>query len=203
MASFGRADAAPPRSSARPRRPRSASPSTSTGPACPTISTGIGFFDHMLESFARHGGIDLDGRDQGRPAHRHAPHGRGHRHRARPGGQQGAGRLQGHPPLRPRLHPDGRDPDALRPRPLQPPLPDLEGRLLAPEGRRHGHRAVQGIPPRLRHERAAPACTWRPSTATTRHHIAESGFKALARALRQAVEIDPKTGAGAVHQGRL
>ncbi len=26
------------------------------------------------------------------------------------------------------------------------------------------------------------------------HHIAESGFKALARALRQAVEIDPKTG---------
>ena len=26
------------------------------------------------------------------------------------------------------------------------------------------------------------------------HHIAESGFKALARALRQAIEIDPKTG---------
>ena len=26
------------------------------------------------------------------------------------------------------------------------------------------------------------------------HHIAESGFKALARALRTAVEIDPKTG---------
>jgi imidazoleglycerol-phosphate dehydratase len=25
------------------------------------------------------------------------------------------------------------------------------------------------------------------------HHIAESGFKALARALRQAVELDPKT----------
>jgi imidazoleglycerol-phosphate dehydratase len=25
------------------------------------------------------------------------------------------------------------------------------------------------------------------------HHIAESGFKALARALRQAVERDPKT----------
>ena len=24
-----------------------------------TVSTGIGFFDHMLESFARHGGIDL------------------------------------------------------------------------------------------------------------------------------------------------
>ena len=29
------------------------------------------------------------------------------------------------------------------------------------------------------------------------HHIAESGFKALARALRTAVEIDPKTGGAA------
>ena len=28
---------------------------------------------------------------------------------------------------------------------------------------------------------------------TNSHHIAESGFKALARALRQAVEPDPKT----------
>ena len=30
------------------------------------------------------------------------------------------------------------------------------------------------------------------------HHIAESGFKALARALRMAVEIDPKSGGQAV-----
>jgi imidazoleglycerol-phosphate dehydratase len=29
------------------------------------------------------------------------------------------------------------------------------------------------------------------------HHIAESGFKALARALRVAVELDPKTGGAA------
>jgi imidazoleglycerol-phosphate dehydratase len=29
---------------------------------------------------------------------------------------------------------------------------------------------------------------------TNSHHIAESGFKALARALRVAVELDPKTG---------
>ena len=24
-----------------------------------TVSTGVGFFDHMLESFARHGGFDI------------------------------------------------------------------------------------------------------------------------------------------------
>ena len=29
------------------------------GTGASEISTGIGFFDHMLESFARHGGIDL------------------------------------------------------------------------------------------------------------------------------------------------
>jgi len=29
------------------------------------------------------------------------------------------------------------------------------------------------------------------------HHIAESGFKALARALRTAVEIDPRAGGSA------
>ena len=35
------------------------------------------------------------------------------------------------------------------------------------------------------------------------HHIAEAGFKALARALRTAVEIDPKAGGQAVSdQGR-
>ena len=30
------------------------------GTGASKISTGIGFFDHMLESFARHGGIDLE-----------------------------------------------------------------------------------------------------------------------------------------------
>ena len=32
---------------------------------------------------------------------------------------------------------------------------------------------------------------------TNSHHIAESGFKALARALREAIEIDPKSGGAA------
>ena len=46
--------AAPPRSAARPRRRRSACASTWTA-ARPKISTGVGFFDHMLELLARHG----------------------------------------------------------------------------------------------------------------------------------------------------
>ena len=38
----------------------------------------------------------------------------------------------------------------------------------------------------------ASRCMWPISTAPTRHHIAEASFKALARCLRQALEIDPR-----------
>lgn len=34
-----------------------------------SLSTGIGFFDHMLDQIARHGLIDLDIQAAGRPAH--------------------------------------------------------------------------------------------------------------------------------------
>ena len=51
----------------------------------PTISTGVGFYDHMLTALARHSLIDLDGAQRGRRGHRRPPHRRGHRHRARPG----------------------------------------------------------------------------------------------------------------------
>ncbi len=79
-------------------------------------------------------------------------------------------RLQGRAPLRQRLHPDGRDPDALRPGPVQPALSDLEGDLHPAQGRRDGHRAVQGVPPGLRHERRrlpAPGDPVRRQHATT------------------------------------
>ena len=62
-------------------------------------------------------------------------------------------RLQGHPPLRPRLHPHGRDPDPLRASTCPTGPICLEGGVQPAQGRRDGHRAVQGIPPRLRHER--------------------------------------------------
>ncbi|MDZ7714346.1 MAG: hypothetical protein U5L06_15190 [Rhodovibrio sp.] len=67
------------------------------------VETGIGFLDHMLAQLARHSLIDLEVDGQGRPVDRRAPHGRGHRHRDRPGGGPGVGRPQGHPALRRRL----------------------------------------------------------------------------------------------------
>ena len=50
------------------------------------IATGVGFLDHMLELFARHAPVrPRRSKVEGRPACRPAPHGRGYRHRARPG----------------------------------------------------------------------------------------------------------------------
>ena len=59
------------------------------------LATGVPFLDHMLDQVARHGVIDLDVARQGRPAHRRAPHGRGHRHHARAGGGAGGRRQEG------------------------------------------------------------------------------------------------------------
>ena len=49
--------------------------SSSTARGTTTISTGIPFFDHMLEQLGKHAGFDLDDRGEGRPRRRPAPHG--------------------------------------------------------------------------------------------------------------------------------
>ena len=107
----------------RPRRRRCSSSSTSTAPGAPTCRTGVGFYDHMLTSFGKHGAVRPDRAGRGRPAHRRPPHRRGHRDRARPGVRAGRRRQGRHPPLRRRADPDGRGAGAGRRRPVRPALP--------------------------------------------------------------------------------
>ena len=47
------------------------------------VSTGLPFFDHMLDQLGRHGGFDLTVQADGRPGGRRPPHRRGRRHPAR------------------------------------------------------------------------------------------------------------------------
>ena len=54
------------------------------------VSTGVGFYDHMLTSFARHALVDLVAHERRHP-HRRPPHRRGHRDRAGRGAARGAG----------------------------------------------------------------------------------------------------------------
>ena len=78
--------------SAGPRRPQVAVDLDLSREGPSRIATGLGFFDHMLEQIAKHGGFALELDLPGRPAHRRAPHGRGLRARARRGAARGAGR---------------------------------------------------------------------------------------------------------------
>ncbi len=123
------------------------------------VATGIGFLDHMLEQLARHGLMDLDARAKG------DLHIDFHHTTEDTGiviGQAVAKALGDRRGIR-------RYGDALIPmdetltrvahRRLEPALSDLEGRVPAPEGRRDGHRAVQGVVPGLRPgRRRDPAC---------------------------------------------
>ena len=60
------------------------------------VSTGIRFFDHMLELFAHHGGFDLELDAERRSRRRSASHRGRCRHCAGPGFRQGAGQQKRH-----------------------------------------------------------------------------------------------------------
>jgi imidazoleglycerol-phosphate dehydratase len=156
------------------------------------ISTGIGFFDHMLESFARHAGVDLQAETKG------DLHIDMHHTVEDTGiviGQAVAKALDGFKGVRrfgaayiPMDETLTRCALDLSNRPylvwkvnfVRPKVGEMDTELF-----KEFHHAFA---------MNAGACVHLETLyGENSHHIAESGFKALARALRQAVELDPKT----------
>jgi imidazoleglycerol-phosphate dehydratase len=157
------------------------------------ISTGIGFFDHMLESFARHGGIDLFVETRG------DLHIDMHHTIEDTGivlGQAVAKALDGFKGIR-------RFGSAYIPmdETLSRCALDLSNRAYLIYKVEYARPKVGDVDTELFKEfhqafaMNAGACVHLETLyGSNSHHIAESGFKALARALRVAVELDPKTG---------
>ncbi len=156
------------------------------------ISTGVGFFDHMLDSFGRHGGLDLTIQTTG------DLHIDMHHTVEDTGiviGQAVAKALDGFKGIRrfghayiPMDETLTRCAIDLANRPYliwkvqfsRPKVGDMDTELF-----KEFHHAFA---------MHAGACVHIETLyGENSHHIAESGFKALARALRMAVELDPKT----------
>jgi len=160
------------------------------------ISTGIGFFDHMLDSFARHGGFDLEVRTTG-DLHIDMHHtvedtgiAIGRAFHDALDGFKGIRRFGvAYIPMDETLTRCAID---LSNRPYliwrvdftRPKVGEMDTELF-----KEFHQAFA---------MNSGACVHIETLyGENTHHIAESGFKALARALRAAVELDPKTGGAA------
>ena len=157
-----------------------------------TVSTGIGFFDHMLDSFARHGGFDLKVETKG-DLHIDMHHTVedtgiviGEAVKQALDGFKGIRRFgSAYIPMDETLSRCALD---LSNRPYlvwkvafkTPKVGDMDTELF-----KEFHHAFA---------MNAGACVHLETLyGDNSHHIAESGFKALARALRAAVKLDPKT----------
>jgi imidazoleglycerol-phosphate dehydratase len=156
------------------------------------IATGIGFFDHMLDSFARHSGIDMSVATKG-DLHIDMHHtvedtgiGIGQAVAKALDGMQGIRRFGS--ALIPMDETLTRCALDLSNRPYliwkvafsRPKVGEMDTELF-----KEFHHAFA---------MNAGACVHLETLyGENSHHIAESGFKALARALREAVELDPKT----------
>ena len=162
------------------------------GTGASKISTGIGFYDHMLESFARHGGIDVEVETQG------DLHIDMHHTVEDTGivlGQAIAKALDGFKGIRRFGHAYIPMDETLTRCAL-----DLSNRAYLIWRVNFARPKVGEMDTELFKEfhhafaMNLGACVHLETLyGENSHHIAESGFKALARALRQAVELDPKT----------
>jgi imidazoleglycerol-phosphate dehydratase len=166
------------------------------GAGATRIDTGIGFFDHMLEAFARHGGFDLEVSAKG-DLHIDMHHTvedvgivLGQAFAAAVPGYRGVMRF-GHAyvPMDETLTRAAVD---LCHRPYliwKVAFPTHKIGAFDTELFKEFHHAFA---------MNAGACVHLETLyGANSHHIAESGFKALARALRAAVQLDPKTGGAA------
>ena len=156
------------------------------------VETGIGFFDHMLDAFARHGGIDLKVRTKG-DLHIDFHHTVedtgiviGQAINKALDGFKGIRRF-GHAYI-PMDETLARCAIDLSNRPYliwnvafkTPKIGDFDTELF----KEFHHAFAMNL----------GACVHLETLyGDNSHHIAESGFKALARALRTAIELDPKT----------
>lgn len=157
------------------------------------VATGIGFFDHMLDAFARHALLDLEVTAKGDlhidPHHTVEDVGivLGQCLRAALGAKQGIRRF-GHAVL-----------------PMDEALVeaaiDISGRPLLAWDVEFRAERIGDFPTELAEEffRAftmQAAITLHVSRRAGRnaHHVAEAAFKGVARALRSAVELDPRLG---------
>lgn len=160
------------------------------------VATGIGFFDHMLESFARHGAFDIEVETKG-DLHIDMHHTvedtgivLGQAVHQALGDFKGIRRFgQAYVPMDETLTRCAID---LSNRPYliwrvgfaRPKVGDMDTELF-----KEFHHALA---------MHAGACVHLETLyGENSHHIAESGFKAVSRALRMAVEIDPRTGGAA------
>ncbi len=162
------------------------------GTGASTISTGIGFFDHMLEGFARHSGIDLQVETRG-DLHIDMHHtvedtgiALGAALKQALDGFKGVRRFgTAYIPMDETLTRCALD---LSNRPYliwKVAFPrDKVGEMDTELFKEFHHALAMN----------SGACVHLETLyGENSHHIAESGFKAVARALRQAVELDPKT----------
>jgi imidazoleglycerol-phosphate dehydratase len=157
-----------------------------------SISTGVGFYDHMLEAFGRHGGFDLEIETKG-DLHIDMHHTvedtgivLGQAFKQACDGFKGIRRFgTSYIPMDETLTRCAVD---LSNRPYliwkveftRPKVGEMDTELF-----KEFHQAFA---------MNAGACVHIETLyGDNTHHIAESGFKSLARALREAVEMDPKT----------
>ena len=156
------------------------------------MATGVGFFDHMLDSFARHGGFDLEVETRG-DLHIDMHHTVedtgiviGQAFNRALDGFKGVRRF-GHAYIpmdetltRCAIDLSNRPYLVWRVKFSRPKVGEMDTELF-----KEFHHAFA---------MHAGACVHLETLyGENSHHIAESGFKALARALRDAVEPDPKT----------